>query len=290
MEAEGLAYRVGDDLETLQHLLGVSEADLAASMGVSHMSLRNWKASSSRITMANLNGIYDFAYKRGIRLNRIKEQLYTEECVNKKDIAVFHGSKSGIAGPLSLEGLRANNDFGCGFYCGDNFTQSAMFVANYPGSSVYAVGFDSTGLSEQRYFVDEDWMLTIAYFRGRLAGYADHARVKNLVERVKSADYIVAPIADNRMYQIMDSFIDGEITNIQCEHCLSATNLGMQYVFTSRRALDHVELLEKCFLSEAEKQAYQASRQEETRVGIDKSKTARRTYRGQGRYIDEVLK
>lgn len=30
--------------------------------------------------------------------------------------------------------------------------------------------------------------------------------------KANEADYIIVPIADNRMYQIIDSFIDGEIT------------------------------------------------------------------------------
>ena len=32
-------------------------------------------------------------------------------------------------------------------------------------------------------------------------------------------------------FEIIDRFIDGEITDVQCQHCLSATNLGKQYVF-----------------------------------------------------------
>jgi len=31
------------------------------------------------------------------------------------------------------------------------------------------------------------------------------------------------------MFEIIDSFIEGEITDVQCQHCLSATNLGKQY-------------------------------------------------------------
>ena len=32
-------------------------------------------------------------------------------------------------------------------------------------------------------------------------------------------------------FEIIESFIDGEITDVQCQHCLSATNMGKQYVF-----------------------------------------------------------
>ena len=56
-------------------------------------------------------------------------------------------------------------------------------------------------------------MLTIAYFRGRLSGYEDHPIIKKLINKLEDIDYLVAPIADNRMFRIIDSFIEGEITD-----------------------------------------------------------------------------
>lgn len=74
-------------------------------------------------------------------------------------------------------------------------------------------------------------MLTIVYFRGRLNGYGDHPIIKNLIHKLEGVDYLVAPIADNRMFRIIDSFIEDEIIDEQCIHCLAATNLGFQYIF-----------------------------------------------------------
>ena len=71
----------------------------------------------------------------------------------------------------------------------------------------------------------------IAYFRGRLGEFEQSSVVIELICAIRDIDYIIAPIADNRMFEIIDSFIDGEITDVQCRHCLSATNLGNQYVF-----------------------------------------------------------
>jgi hypothetical protein len=137
--------------------------------------------------------------------------------------------------------------------------------------------------------VDREWMLTIAYFRGRLEDYKDAKIVQNLVDSTRGIDYIVAPIADNRMFEIIDSFIDGEITDVQCQHCLSATNLGMQYVFVSERALSQITLLEKCYLTDLEKEAYLTSRQESFKMNLDKVKLARKQYRNQGDYIEDIL-
>ena len=164
-----------------------------------------------------------------------------------------------------------------------------MFVASYPESSLYILEFDKTDLSYAQLNVDRDWMLLIAYFRNKLADYAKHPIIQNLLAKIEGVDYIIAPIADNRMFEIIDQFIDGEITDIQCQHCLSATNLGMQYVFTSDKALSRIQLLERCYLTDSEKEMYLNSRQESFRMNMDKVKLARRQYRNQGEYIEDIL-
>ena len=70
--------------------------------------------------------------------------------------------------------------------------------------------------------------MTIAYYRGALDEYKNHPVIKKIIEQSRACDYIIAPIADNRMFQIINSFIEGELTDEQCKHCLAATNLGMQ--------------------------------------------------------------
>ena len=72
--------------------------------------------------------------------------------------------------------------------------------------------------------------MTIAYYRGILDEYKDHPAVKALIEQSRNCDYIIAPIADNRMFQIINSFIAGDLTDEQCKHCLAATN-GQNYLF-----------------------------------------------------------
>ena len=133
-------------------------------------------------------------------------------------------------------------------------------------------------------------MLVIAYFRNRLGGFASSKIIKSLIDSINDTDYIVAPIADNRMFEIIDSFIDGEITDQQCMHSLSATNLGNQYVLVSEKALEQLTVLEKCFLAQPEKEFYLDSRKESVGINLDKVRMARRQYRGKGKYIEELLK
>lgn len=91
------------------------------------------------------------------------------------------------------------------------------------------------------------------------------------------------------MFQIINSFIDGEITDEQCKHCLAATNLGMQYIFKTQKSLSQIKPLERCYISVNEKEYYKNIRLEESRLGDNKVKLARKQYRGKGKYIDEIL-
>ncbi len=282
-------FELCTDIEIVMELLDITAKDLAESIGVTPTTISRWRKNQEQVSSSNLNAFYNFAFGKGVRLNKIKEQLFKEDCSGHSTI-LFHGSKTYIEGQISIEKSKKTNDFGRGFYCGESLEQSAMFVANYPESSLYILEFDRTNLSYTQLNVDRDWMLLIAYFRNKLADYAAHPILQRLLAKLENVDYIIAPIADNRMFEIIDSFIDGEITDVQCQHCLSATNLGNQYVFVSDKALSQLQILRHCYLAPDEKNYYLSHKREESRIGNDKVKIARKQYRGQGEYIEDILK
>lgn len=284
-----IEYSLGDDLALAKELLGMTYAEIADAIGIDQVTLSRWKSGQNKPSDKNISRLYDFMFKKGLRINKIKAQLHKEQLDPQGGVLLFHGAKTSVEGKLSLAQSRPDNDFGHGFYCGETLEQSAMFVSGYPRSSIYIFEFDTKGLKSLTYHVDRDWMLTIAWFRGKLREYSDSPLVKQLIRKLDGADYIVAPIADNRMFEILNNFIDGEITDVQCQHCLSATNLGNQYVMLTEKALRQTHARERCFLSEAEKAHYENERKDEAAVGADKVKAARRQFRGQGQYIDEVL-
>lgn len=283
-------FLIIQDIESVMEITGFTMEELANELGVSRITVSNWIHNKNIISEKNMNQFYDYVFKKGILLNKIKEQFYREDMVKDNEILLFHGAKTMIEGKLSLKYNKKINDFGNGFYCGESLEQSAMFVATYNKSSLYMLKFKSSDLKFKEYHVDRNWMLTIAYYRGKLNNYADTATVKKLIGETQGIDYIIAPIADNRMFEIIDSFVDGEITDVQCQHCLSATNLGKQYVFISQDALNNITLLERCFLTNTEKEKYLQSRQDGFKMNMDKIKLARKQYRNKGKYIEEILK
>lgn len=282
-------FEVCTDIEIVTELLNITASELADNIGVTPTTISRWRKNEEQVSDSNLNAFYNFAFGKGIRLNKIKEQLFREDCGINSTI-LFHGAKTCIDGQISIEKSKNTNDFGRGFYCGESLEQSAMFVANYPESSLYILKFDTKDLRYTQLNVDREWMLLIAYFRNKLVGYEKHPIIVNLLSKLEGVDYIVAPIADNRMFEIIDSFIDGEITDVQCQHCLSATSLGNQYVFVTDKALGQLKILRHCYLASDEKAHYLSNKREEARVGNDKVKIARKQYRGQGEYIEDILK
>lgn len=281
-------FNISEDMKIVRELLNITQEELADEINVEPLTIKRIENGITNTSKRTLDLFYDFIYKKKIYLNKIKEMFYKEELT--KEILLFHGAKSTIIGNIDINKGRKNNDFGQGFYCGESYEQSASFVENFENSSVYYFSLDVTGLRSLKYAVDRDWMLTIAYFRGTLNEYKDSIVIKNLISRLEGVDYVVAPIADNKMFRIIDSFINGEITDEQCKHCLAATNLGFQYVLLNDNAISRLKMLECCYLSNEERNHYRKIKLEDNKISDDKVKLARIQYRGKGLYIDEILK
>ncbi len=281
-------YNFMEDLRAIREILGLTQMDLAEQLGVEQKTISRNETENNRPTLKLLEQVYTYAFEQKIRLNKLKEMLWIDNMKSGHKL-LFHGAKSSIEGELNIHTGRANNDFGQGFYTGESYEQAISFISGFEKSSVYFLEFDDSNLKSKKYEVNQDWMMTIAYYRGVLEEYESHPSVVRLIEESRDCDYIIAPIADNRMFNIINSFIDGEITDEQCKHCLAATHLGFQYVFISERAIEQVTLVERCYISNKEKEYYKNIWAEDTKLGDDKVKLARRQYRGQGKYIDDIL-
>lgn len=281
-------YNLAQDLKSIRKILGLTQEELANQLGVEQITISRNENKKNKPSARLLETAYEFAFRKNIKINRLKEMLWKENFL-KNHVLLFHGAKSEIDGSIDVNFGRLSNDFGQGFYAGESYEQAVFFVTAFENSSAYFLDFENKGLKCKQYNVNQDWMMTIAYYRGTLKKYKDHPKVKKLVEESRNCDYIIAPIADNRMFQIINSFIAGEITDEQCKHCLAATNLGFQYVFINEKAASQINLLERCYISVNEKEYYKNVRSSETKLGEDKVKLARIQYRGKGKYIDELL-
>ena len=279
------------ELIIIRELLGITQEELAKKLGVSFETINRWEKDKNEIEIKNINKLYSFAFENKIYINSIYELLFLEEFQKDTNKVLFHSSKSNeINFPLDLSYSKLNNDFGVGFYLGENYKQAATYIANGNSVSVYAFNLNLNGLRIKKFNVDKEWMIAIAYYRGWLKEYLNHPYVEKIISSVNEHDIIIAPIADNRMFDIISEFVRGEITDLQCEHALAATNLGFQYVLKSENALKNISLIKPLYVCSREKEKLVNLRLEMSDLSQDKVRVARIEYRGKGQYIDELLK
>lgn len=228
--------------------------------------------------------IYSYAYENKYRINSVKEELIKEKY---RDV-LFHGSKDGLS-EVTITGSRDNCDFGKGFYLGETYNQALSFVCEKEKSSVYSFKYSLRDLKIKRFDCNLEWMIAICYYRGTLREYASNQMVRKIVAEIENADVIIAPIADNKMFYVMAQFIDGEINADVALHSLSASKLGLQFIFKTDKALQNLVPIEKYYLSNPEREDCRKLLNERGYEIDTKLKLAKREFKT-GLYIEEILK
>lgn len=281
--------KIYNDVKIIRELLGLTQEELAKKLGTTYEIINRWENDVVEPEDSSINKLYSFAYKNKIYFNKLYEQLFIDEYGSNMKI-LFHGAKSDINWPLDLNHSKNSNDFGDGFYLGETFEQAATYISYSKSHNVYSFVFDISNLNVLKFDVSLDWMIAIAYYRGWLDDYKNSEIIKKILLKVDNADVIIAPIADNRMFDLIDDFVNGNLTDLQCKHALAVTNLGCQYVLKTDNAIKKLKVIKKMFLSDAEKENYVNIRLEANKIGLDKVKIARSEYRGKGKYIEEIMK
>ncbi len=282
---------INKEIKVICETLSISESELAKNLGVTYETVNHWKNNRKNIDVLNLENLYSYAYINGIKLNNIYEQFYKEEYNNNKNIVLFHGAKKPFSMPINFRlNSKNRNDFGIGFYLGETFEQAANYISFLDACYVYCFKLCLSDLKIYKFNVNTEWMIAIAYFRGWIDDYKDCTCIKSILDKMNACDVIIAPIADNRMFDIIADFVENNITDEQCRHSLAATNLGFQYVLKTDKAIKQSSLIQKMFVSKKEKEKCLENRISLTDSGIQKAKIARINYKGKGKYFEEILK
>ena len=283
-------YSVISDIKCVCTLLELSPSALAEQLGVARSTVTRILNGSTVPGDLFLRRFYSFAYDnpmRRIDLNQLKVQFALDEHSH----LYFHGARNGIEGEIDLSHSRKELDMGPGFYLGESYSQAASYIFAYPSSSIYLFsGKKLQGLRVVTYGVDLEWMLLVCYFRKRIDAYASSSLLQSYVEKAKQADVIIAPIADNNMFETMNQFARGQITDLQAIAALSASTLGKQIVLKTDSACQAFEIVDRLYLSPEERKDIEEARKASALTARDKAKLAIEKYRREGRYIEEILK
>ena len=273
-----MEYNVSKDVNIMRILLDLSQEDLANILGVDKISISRLETGKNELSEKSLKELYNYIYSKKIYLNKLKSMMFKEN-LNETEVLLFHGAKTIINGKIDLKYSKSNNDFGKGFYCGETYEQSVSFISEFENSSVYLLKLKKEDLKYKTYTLNRDWLMLVAYFRGVLKDITNLRFIEKELIEIENLDYIIAPIVDNRMFEIISLFIEGIITDEQCIHCLVASNLGNQYVILSKKAVERMEVLERLYISNNERKEILSTKKAEKKINHDKVKLAMIEYK-----------
>lgn len=283
------SYNVAQDLKTIRKIFGLTQTSFATRVGLSRSNIIRYESEETFPHKSALEKLYSFAFDNELNINKAKEMLFHDE--QKDKILLFHGAKEEIKGEIDHNHLIGSKDFGAGFYLSDTYDSATSWIAERENGSCYCFYF--TPLANYKiikFDVSIEWMYAILYFRGAFEKYELSEEISKLINKINESDVIIAPIANNNMYEVLNSFAYSTITDVQCLHALSANNLGLQFVFKSERACKDLEFIDRLYICENEKRQYINKKKELATQGRSKVLLSIEEYRREGKYFDEIFK
>lgn len=273
-------------IKEIRTFLHVSQSELAEKLGVSFATVNRWEKGRCEPSQIAIQAVRNLCDRNSIDFSRYEENpmTYMDETVT-----LYHGSKAGIRGaiaPISRERC----DFGKGFYMGTDRMQPLTLICNYPDARLYTLSVDLSGLKILDMEVGLDWALLIAYNRGKMES-ARQSEIYTRYEKLsRDCDMIIGSIADDRMFVVLDRFFNGEITDLAIVNCLSALNIGRQYVAVTEKACRKIKIVGEQTISGEDRRKLKEESEANRSRGIAAADEICRKYRREGRFFDEIVK
>ena len=275
-------------IKKMRELAGMSQEQFAKELATTPVSINRWENGKSLPNPMAQNQLLEFCKKHNIDLaDAIVDKFrYRGEY---KNLLLYHGSKKGIVGDIAPIS-RGDCDFGAGFYMGTDTLQPLTLVCGEPKPRFYAVDLNLEGLNVLDIELGLEWSMLIAYNRG----YMDIIKGSELYEKfahyLDGYDMVVGYIANDRLYTELNRFFNGDITDEALMRCLSALDLGKQYVALTDKGCKAVSILQEDPIHPFELAVLQEKSVERRKEGNALAKDIERQYRRIGKYFDEILR
>lgn len=275
-------------IRTIRQSAGMNQEQFAKAIGTTVLSINRWENGKTQPNRMAQTQLFEFCRRNDIDLfDFISRQLKYD--TNNDGLIVYHGSKKGIEGRIAPSS-RESCDFGKGFYLGTDPAQPLTLICDDAKPVLYTMKLRLNGLKVLKVEMNLEWAMLIAYYRG----YMDEAKGSEIYRKYERMtdgyDVILGCIANDRMYRVMKSFFEKEITDSALIHSLSALDLGHQYVCKTAKACDNLEILDKRELTPLELAILQDRSIVRRQKGIDFTEEILLKYRREGKYFDEILR
>ena len=275
-------------IKTIRQSAGMNQEQFAKALGTTVLSINRWENGKTQPNKMAQTQLFEFCKKNNIDLfDYIAKQVKRDADDNR--LIVYHGSKKGITGkiePISRESC----DFGKGFYLGTDSAQPLTLICDEDKPIIYTMKLDLTGLKVLKVEMNLEWAMLIAYYRGYMDEVKGSEIYKKYERLADGYDVILGYIANDRMYRVMKSFFEKEITDVALIHSLSALDLGRQYVCKTAKACNQLEIVDKRELTSLELAILRDKSIVRRQEGIDLTEEILLKYRREGKFFDEILR
>ena len=283
-----MVFVLKEYIKGIRAAANMSQEQFAKAIGTTAVSINRWENGKAKPNKLAQKQLYEFCQEYNIDL--VDMILKNKQVPSSEEhLVLYHGSKKGLTGEIAPIS-RAQCDFGKGFYMGTNTLQPLTLVCAEEKPKFYTVEMDLTGLKVLHVGIDLDWAMLIAYFRKEMESAQGTPIYEHYANYAKGYDVIVGYIANDRMYVELSRFFNKTLTDVALIHCLSALDLGMQYVAVTEKACKQIKILTEEDLSQLELLALRDMSAKRRKAGVELATELEVKYRREGRFFDEILK
>ena len=277
-----------DLIKAIRSAANMNQEQFASALGTTPLSINRWENGKTLPNRMAQTQLYNFCKEHAIDVAQLIIDTKAYGDTDNK-LVLYHGSKKGIVGDIAPIS-RDECDFGSGFYMGTNTLQPLTLVCNEDKPKFYTVELDMTGLKVLTVEIGMDWAMLIAYYRKEMESAKGTPIYEKYAHMADGYDVIIGYIANDRMYTELSRFFNKTLTDVALINCLSALDLGKQYVAISEKACRQIKILKEESLSQLELSLLKDMSAERRREGIALAEEIEVEYRREGKFFDEILK
>ena len=279
-------------IKQIRAYLNLSQTEFAEQLNVTFQTVNRWENGRAVPNKLAQSKMFDLCKEKHVPVYDMTLKRIAEESeaipLDTGRVLLYHGSKSGIAGPVAPKS-RKQCDFGKGFYMGTDPGQALTLICDYDQSKFYIVSVCVDALAHMEVPSDIDWAMLVAYHRGKMEKINGTPFYNKYRDMTLNKDLIIGSIANDRMFFVIDNFFVGNVTDMALINSLSALQPGKQYVAVSQKGCDAVHIETEVSLSYLERLFMKEAAEENRARGISLANDICRNYRREGMFFDEIL-
>lgn len=273
--------------KTIRTMAKLNQEQFAKELGTTALSVNRWENGKTEPNKMAQKQLFRFCMEQKIELGEliVKGKEYTE---TNKELILYHGSKKGIEGDIAPIS-RNECDFGAGFYMGTGTLQPLTLICSEASPKFYTVSLDTSSLKILNLGIDLEWAMLIAFYRREMESVKGSEIYEKYAHLTDGYDLVVGYIANDRMYTELARFFRGDISDVALLNCLSALDLGKQYVAVSEKACKQINILKEESLSQLELSVLEDLSSKRRKEGIRLADKIVKQYRREGKFFDEII-